>query len=678
MSRIVFAAAFALLAVSPALGDPDLPEVAQRAETYRESLVQAAHSSKLSELLAKIRRAQDSGKSTDAVNGYEGLIGSDPNNYHAWLKLGLAWRAADKGAEAGASAAWNAYKAAAASVPDQIEALLLLTSILRGQLEASRAMYQSDEQDVSWVKAEIALIGECNDKSKQTDPTSSLALACGTRDRYRDEMLQKSAQVGRIAHDLDEIYTDIATKLPGLGLDIRTMKSGDHRELDFKPIGVNADTRQDSRENGKDPVTYSLQGEVWRACVKFTQDLNTDGSVYKSFVAIAPAPQNTQNTTLPDADSEETESQPAANKDTKNEKPFEPALSVRGASLCIENLPPGKPFLLSLKKGMRSKLNLEMGADYKDIQVSAADIPATVQFDGARFVLPRSGPGLLPVRTTNLDQFRVELFRVTDRTLYRQIALGHLGANKVNLPGDEYQGLLDHFGELLWRGRVKPQQEAAANQALVSLLPVRKLLSRRADWLHERLKDASQAPRNTLSSGTRTDIPGGDAEPEMTGEYFADSSEFEGAAVSSFNPGVYALVTQAPGPCVDNEETPCDRLVQWFVETDIGITFYEELEKFSVALRSLETGEAVKGSVQLVTAGNRVLGEAQTNSVGVATFSRSLTRGTLTNALTAVMAQVAGAAGAGDFAFMAFNAERLDLSKLNVDGGATRERSMPS
>ena len=292
---------------------------------------------------------------------------------------------------------------------------------------------------------------------------------------------------------------------------------------------------------------------------------------------------------------------------------------------------------------------------------------------GRPLLLPRSGAGKIEAQTTNLHRFNAELYRITDRTLYRQIALGYVGGADDNLPGDEYQGLSEHFGELMWRGAVVMPTRGKPNESVSALLPVRDLLNRRREWIRQRSADNKRASQEILASGARNDFVANETEPGLPGEFFADSSDFEAAAGALANPGVYALVTPDPGSdCRDGktvaEHKPCDQVVQWFIDTDIGLTFYEGSDKFDVVLRSLETGEALHGVVQLVTAGNRVLGELATDANGVARFPKSLTRGTQSNALAAIMAQVDSDKGLGDFAFMTFNSERLDLSKLNVDG----------
>ena len=61
---------------------------------------------------------------------------------------------------------------------------------------------------------------------------------------------------------------------------------------------------------------------------------------------------------------------------------------------------------------------------------------------------------------------------------------------------------------------------------------------------------------------------------------------------------------------------------------------------FTVIARSLHSGAAkANAKIELISAGNRVLGTGTTDEFGVAKFERRLTQGTLSNALVAIMAQ---------------------------------------
>lgn len=659
MLRFVLLSTFALLASFPAMADPNTPEIAKQALAYRQTLEAAPKSAKLGALLSGIRQAQSLGAVGETLHLYEQLVALEPNNFRSWLKLGLTWHEADKGAAGGLNAAWNAYENAHGA-PDQVEALLLMSAVLRDQLAAAREAYQTNSRDLAGVTEVLRGEDACPNADAPRDSAavaaSRVALNCKTRDDYAEAMRRASARVGEIAHDLDEIYAEISSKLPGL-VDVQKMKQGDNRALDFAPISIS--------DSSQVKVAFKMEGDRAKGCVEFTQDLNADASAYNNFVSLSFLRDTHKQQ---DNDDEAGEAKPQ-----NSPTPMKASLSTQGRTLCIDNLTPGANYSLVLKKGLRSKLGLELASDAAETEVDAPDIPARVQFSGGRFVLPRSGAGKIEAQTTNLHRFNAELYRITDRTLYRQIALGYVGGADDNLPGDEYQGLSEHFGELMWRGAVVMPTRGKPNESVSALLPVRDLLNRRREWIRQRSADNKRASQEILASGARNDFVANETEPGLPGEFFADSSDFEAAAGALANPGVYALVTPDPGSdCRDGktvaEHKPCDQVVQWFIDTDIGLTFYEGSDKFDVVLRSLETGEALHGVVQLVTAGNRVLGELATDANGVARFPKSLTRGTQSNALAAIMAQVDSDKGLGDFAFMTFNSERLDLSKLNVDG----------
>jgi uncharacterized protein YfaS (alpha-2-macroglobulin family) len=100
------------------------------------------------------------------------------------------------------------------------------------------------------------------------------------------------------------------------------------------------------------------------------------------------------------------------------------------------------------------------------------------------------------------------------------------------------------------------------------------------------------------------------------------------------------------------------------VDTDIGLTFYEGDRDFTVVARSLGSGAAkAKTRIELVSAGNRLLMSGETDDNGVIKFPKSITQGAQSNTLVAILAQAGE-----DFSFLTYGKERLDLSRLNVDG----------
>ena len=667
MRRLLMAAIVALAATLGAKSEPNVPDIASASLAYRQSLPIPSDGTTVASLLAAIKQAENERNLLEAVRLYERLVSLQPDSFRSWLKLGLAWKEVDKSSDGGAKAAWNAYRSARA-VPDQLEALLLMSSILRSQLATTSESYEKSRADVADLNRALrdeqrggqipcpTAAGAREAGSGVEDRTGSVALQCASRAAATEEMERDAGRIGSIAHDLDEIYSDLVSKFPGL--DLERLQRADQREKEFAPAAV--------LENGAVNFSFKLTSGATQSCVEFTQELDPDASVYARHASAKYQPKGGHPT---DANSDKPP--PPALMDEDAKKASNWSLSVDGRRLCFENLAAGASYRVVLKKGLPSKLGMKLTKDIDQV-FDVPDYPKQIRFAGGRFVLPRSGSGAIDIHATNLRSVDLELYRISDRTLYRQIALGLIGGSRSGsaaLPEEEYQGLSDHFGELLWRGSLAMPSRWKPNEWVGAQLKARDLLEMRRDWLKHEVEGGRKPGNGVLSSGVRPMFAASEDEAGLSGEFFADRPEFETATRDLENPGVYAFVAQPSNPsrCAkagEEDKQSCERPVQWLVMTDIGVTFYEGADTLSVALRSLETGEAVRAKVQLVTASNRVLGqEIETDQFGVARFPRSLTAGTQSNALAAIMAQKAG-----DFAFLPFNAERLDLSKLNVDG----------
>ena len=209
-------------------------------------------------------------------------------------------------------------------------------------------------------------------------------------------------------------------------------------------------------------------------------------------------------------------------------------------------------------------------------------------------------------------------------------------------------------------------------------MPVRSILKGRLEWLQREIgSNANQAAETSSVWAPLADIDV--SLIDVRGQFFAGSLPFESAAAKLITPGAYALLVRNPSSKSANEDCSeplkqrCGSyLAQWFLNTDIGLSFYEGEKDFTVIARSLHSGAAkANAKIELISAGNRVLGTGTTDEFGVAKFERRLTQGTLSNALVAIMAQRGDPVQhLDDFAFLAFGSERLDLSRLNVDGRA--------
>ncbi len=248
----------------------------------------------------------------------------------------------------------------------------------------------------------------------ESDITGSVALRCASRARAWDEMERDSERLGVIAHDLDEVYTDIADKFPGL--EVQKMQSADQREKDFTPASV--------LENGAVNFSFKLTNGTTQSCIEFTQELDPDTGVYASFVSAKAEPENRQST-----DTEGNNSQPAAPDDEEAKKASSKwSLSVDGRRLCFDNLSAGLSYRVVLKKGLPSKLGMKLASDIEQV-FDVPDYPQQIRFAGGRFVLPQSGSGTIDVHATNLRSFDLELYR---EHRLRCVLHAHVGARHAS------------------------------------------------------------------------------------------------------------------------------------------------------------------------------------------------------------------------------------------------------
>ncbi len=643
--RAIWPVLFFLLSASGAGAEPNVPQIAESASAYRKNIEGLSADANTAQLLRAIKQAEAAGRASELIRLYERLLALNNENFLAWLQLGLAWREAEASAEKGLAAAFNAY-GTAQSAPSQVEALLLASSILRARLEKFRKDYEAAREDFQKAERLLAYLKDAAQKGDavgvdQNDPAGNVRLLSQSRDLAARRTEEASQQIARVAADLDEIYRDIAAKVPGTDAD--KMKAEDARSAVFAPILL----------LGSDQarVDYRIVGNDVRACIEFTQDLRANDLSYRDYIEIK-------------------------SKDDAAVSGF--GVEARDRMLCITGLVAGGSYNLQIRAGMPAKQGAKLAAAVSMQEVTLPDLPKQIAFSGRHFILPTSGPGEVPLFATNVKDFDLELFRVTDRTLYRHIALGHIGGE---LPYSEYTELRDRFAERFWSGTVTLTDSAAKkNETVRASLPVRSILEQRREWLRREIS-GSRGDSVEISS---LQLPiAGVAEEKigLQGRFFAGAVAFESAAFDLVTPGVYALLTRdltPPGDKGDSDKTDCpDKkkrpgqrqdcsafLVQWFLNTDIGLTFYEGDRDFIVIARSLRSGEAkVDAKIELVSASNRILASGVTDGFGVVTFARSLTRGSQSNALVAILAQ-----HKDDFAFLTFGPERLDLSRLNIDG----------
>lgn len=621
-------------ALLPARAEITDPELLTIAEAYERSLEAQQGDLSVTETLRQISEARAQGRSVDVVRLSENLVAGDRQNVQLWLNLARAWQAADAGANNGLAAAVRATQLADKQA-DRLEALLVASAYLRVQLADHRARYDDALQA---VKAANAAIAEAEGLALETDfaapdgddPDGRISAL----ERTRDEAVQASevaaADIANAASALDDVYREIQSSLPNANL--AEMKGGDAR-LEFYAV---------EGQYGYLAPSYRINGNDIEVCIGFNKALEENSRVYADMVELK----------------SDGDILPATEFDVR----------ATGRDLCLLRLEPGRSYEATLAAELAAADGTMLGKALTTYP-SLPDLPGRIGFADGEFMLPRSGPGDLPVSLTNIESFPLTINRVINRSLHRHLALGHI---RNGIPSFEYQQLITQFSELLWEGTAeRPLGERERNTTVRSFVPVRTILQDRADWL-ERGDQADWNRKGLLRSIAQPVRGISDARLEITGSFVAGPLDVDSDIASTFVPGVYALATPVPddGPnrdfhCAVSPLDPCQvYAAQWFVITDIGLTFYEGERDFTVVARSLTTGGAVENArIQLVSKGNRVLAEARTDANGTAKFARSLTIGEASNALVAVMAETDT-----DFNFLSFGPERLDLSRLNVEG----------
>jgi alpha-2-macroglobulin len=643
MLRIWACCLLVLLYLIPAAAAPVVPEIEQRAASYLKAIQALQVQSSAIEILRKIKVAQAEKNVPRRIRLSEELVALNPESFQSWLQLANAWKDLDSTAEKGLAAGFKAY-GYGRTPAEQVEALLLMTSILRTQLAKYSSSYQEATGSLNESIRKIKHLDETDKAANagldRDNPTGEIKLTEQAREaasRATEEALQ---QISRVAIALDEMYKDISSKLPSLN--VVKMQAGDSRSATFAPLMTDD-------EESRPRVTFRNADGLLRACIGFTQELKPNSLSYRDAIKIQQ-----------DLPANEAAKDPGAKKEIKD---F--GVEAKGRELCLTNLKAAETYQFQLLSKLASKQGGTLASDTPMTEVKMPDLPRQVAFSGRNFILPAQGPGHIPLRVTNLDRFELELFRITDRLIHRHIALGHIGGT---LPSQEYQDLRSKFGERLWSGTmVTVDSEKKTNQTLRAFLPARDILKDRRAWLENRGSGEgsvrAQRALPKLSEKSSEDVL------LQSEQFFAGPETFE-ASMRRPLPGVYALVVR---DTEDADKLPdgsscsekCERyLVQWFVDTDIGLTFYEGDRDFTVVARSLQSGAAkAKTRIELVSVGNRLLMSGETEDNGVIKFPKSITQGTQSNALVAILAQAGD-----DFSFLTYGKERLDLSRLNVDG----------
>ncbi len=285
---------------------------------------------------------------------------------------------------------------------------------------------------------------------------------------------------------------------------------------------------------------------------------------------------------------------------------IEPAVPVEvipsDKQLCLEGVSFGQAYTVTLLAGIKSVDGDVLEAD-DSFDLTVDDRPASVVFRGSAYVLPKGGEGTVPVTTVNISEVRLRLLRINDRNLIDQVAQGRIGQT---LEGYDVDSLAQDAGEQVWAGTMPVESET--NKAVITGVPMDTVLP----------------------------------QPK---------------------PGVYLLSAVDAKADEDSYQTPG---TQWIVVTDLGLATFSGQQGLTVAARALSSAKAQPGvKLSLLARNNTVLGEAETDAGGLATFPAGVMAGQGGNRPAAVYAY-----GSGDFTFLELTGPAFDLSDRGVSGRA--------
>jgi uncharacterized protein YfaS (alpha-2-macroglobulin family) len=633
---VVFAFGALLAGLAPGHAQSDFLSdglVAEAAAYAAELSGRDAAGATVEAALAEVARAERDGEPGAIIASYERLVTVEPESYRGWLQLAATWRRVAPVSDKAVGAAVRAWQVGRGE-GERFEALLMVAGLLRDRLALAQADFEAARQRLL-VIAETSRAWEIT-PSADADAPLARDFAAAREEAYRDST-NAAGRIAGIVAELDAIYVAVFTVVRDP--DAYDQVSAELRGNVFQVAVLGYDGDQRPRY---DVVAETLSDHS-RACITFTLPVANDADGVRAALALRDAASGAPV--------------PAGSVEISDDK------------VCILGLEPERSYLLDIAASIRAQTGARLEQAATGIAFSLPPRDPLVGFRGSAFILPRHGTGDVPLYTVNVDSVPLHLLRITDRNLYRHVALGHIGGR---LPTQEYREMREQFSEPIWDGAIEVAAEP--NRLVTSQVPILRILDGRKQWLRDNPvpDDRSLLPQTSAPQPVGTAIAGAWSADRVS---YQSSAEFDGEA------GLYALVTDgldAPvtkkasdgGEESEDGETFCEAycadnyVVQWLVRTDIGLALYESPETLHVAARSLASGRPVAGAtVELVAANNRVLAEGVTDANGVVAFPRRLAEGTRGNRLAVVIARQAD-----DFSFIDFGADRLDLSRLGVFG----------
>ncbi|WP_102110354.1 alpha-2-macroglobulin family protein [Oceaniglobus roseus] len=276
-------------------------------------------------------------------------------------------------------------------------------------------------------------------------------------------------------------------------------------------------------------------------------------------------------------------------------------VQAEGNQLCLDGVEHGQRYRVTMREGLPAASG-EVLAKSVPLTLYVRDRAPAARFPGRGYILPAGGEVAVPVVTVNLDTVELKLSRVSDRNLIRAIQ-GDMFARPVpQYRQDQFDG---EIAEEIWSGTGTVQRDL--NRDVTTRLPV-------------------------------------------------------GEVAGALKPGIYVLQARVPG--ADPYDDPA--AAQWFVVSDLGLTTFSGNDGLTAFVRGLGDAAAKPGvTLTLLSRANAVLGTAETDAEGRATFAPGLTRGTGGAAPALLLAEEGD-----DMAFLPLTDPEFDLSDRGVEGRA--------
>lgn len=349
-------------------------------------------------------------------------------------------------------------------------------------------------------------------------------------------------------------------------------------------------------------------------------------------------------------------------------------LSARGRELCLAGLQWRRIYDIEIGREFQSFAGAPLTADRRFTLVTPP-APPRIGFNNDKYLLPASGAGRVPIRTTNVESASVSIVRVSDRELLRRISLGEY---RRRIEPKTLEQLEQDLFEPVWAGSIDVAGGGVADQTTFFDAGAK------IDEWAALAAGASDADRAAAAERGFVFDPLRAAAGELTdpGAYAVIVRDLRpvAAARSGAQEAVSTLTTALPrnrdgeidGWRWEGSPLAAGLPTQWLVRSDVALTLLTGPEQAIVLARALDTGEpAANFDVEVLARNGRILAKGVTDANGLAVFDRRVLSGSNATAFAVVTAVRAGAADSDQtFTFLEQSAARLDLSEIDMGPAA--------